>query len=271
MAGINIIMKMIADFIVSYGLKIVYVIVILILGFWIIRIFRRALDKRMAKRKMDLSLRHFLIGFISISLKLLLLITAASMLGIATTSFVAIIGAAGLAVGFALQGSLANFAGGVLILLFKPFRVGDYISAQGFDGTVKKIEIFNTVLTTVDNKTIILPNGQLSNSPVMNYSREELRRVDLTFGIGYDDDLKKAQKTIEGIVSKQKLVLKEPASFVRVSELGDSSVNFAVRLWCKKEDYWTIYFDMIEAVKLSFDKAKISIPYPQMDVHMKKS
>lgn len=270
MASLDILMKIIANFIVSYGLKILYVIIILVLGFWFIRMFRRALDRRMTKRKTDPSLRHFLIGFISIALKILLLITAASMLGIATTSFVAIIGAAGLAFGFALQGSLANFAGGVLILLFKPFKVGDYISAQGFDGTVKKIEVFNTILTSVDNKTIILPNGQLSNSPVTNYSREKLRRVDLTFGIGYDDDLKKAQKTIEGIVSKHKLILKEPASFVRVSELGDSSVNFAVRLWCKKEDYWIIYFDMIEAVKLSFDKAKISIPYPQMDIHMTK-
>ena len=254
----------------NYGLKIVYTLVILIAGFWIIKIFKKTVDKRMVKHKVDASLRHFLTGFISIGLKILLLITVASMLGIATTSFIAIFGAVGLAVGFALQGSLANFAGGVLILLFKPFKIGDYIGAQGFSGTVKKIEIFNTVILTVDNKTIILPNGLLSNSPITNYSKENLRRVDFTFGIGYDDDLKKAQKIMQALIKKDSRILKTPEPFVRLSELGDSSVNFSMRLWCKKADYWDIHFDMLEAVKLGFDKAKISIPYPQMDVHVKK-
>ncbi len=267
---VDTLLKSVVGFFWSYGPRILYSLIVLVVGFWIIKRVKILLNKRLSKKNSDPSLRHFLTSLVSISLKVLLLVSIASMLGIATTSFIAVLGAAGLAIGLALQGSLANFAGGVLILLFKPFRVGDYISAQGFEGSVKRIEIFNTILTTVDNKTVVIPNGNLSNGAVVNFSKEPLRRVDLTFGIGYDDDIKKAKKILEQIVGNQKSVLKDPEPFVRIGELADSSVNFTVRLWVKKEDYWTVYFDMIEQVKLGFDKAKISIPYPQMDVHMKR-
>lgn len=255
---------------VSFGPRILYSLIVLIIGWWIIKKIKNVINKTLIRRRSDPSLRHFLTSLTSIFLKVILLISVASMLGIATTSFIAILGAAGLAVGLALQGSLANFAGGVLILLFKPFKVGDYINALGFEGTVKKIDVFSTVLTTLDNKTIIIPNGNLSNSAVTNFSKEPLRRVDLTFGIGYDDDIKKAESLLKKIVSVQKEVLKDPEPFVRLSELADSSVNFSLRLWVKKEDYWTVYFNVIEQVKIEFDKAKISIPYPQMDVHVKR-
>jgi small conductance mechanosensitive channel len=190
------------------------------------------------------------------------------MVGIATTSFVAILGAAGLAIGLALQGSLANFAGGVLILLFKPFKVGDYIEAQGYSGTVNEIQIFNTILKSLDNKTIIIPNGNLSNDCITNYSTEPLRRVDFVFGIGYEDDIKKAKEVLLTIIKSDSRVLKEPEPFVSIGELGDSSVNFTVRVWCNKEAYWDVYFDMFEKVKLEFDKQGISIPFPQRDVHL---
>lgn len=270
MAGINIIIQAIINFIWTQGPKVVYSIIVLVLGFWIIKYLEKIINKHMIKRKVDLSLRHFMGNLVSITLKVLLLISVASMLGIATTSFVAILGAAGLAVGLALQGSLANFAGGVLLLLFRPFKVGDYISGQGYDGTVKKIEIFNTTLITPDNKTIIIPNGALSNGAITNYSKEDDRRVDLTFGIGYEDDIKKAQKIILEIIKKDKRIFKDPKPFVQVGELGDSSVNFVVRVWAKKEDYWDIHFDMITNVKVAFDKNKISIPFPQTDVHLYK-
>lgn len=258
------------NFLKTFGPKIIYSLIVLIIGFWITKRVKKLLDKRLRKKRSDPSLRHFLTSLVSIALKTLILITVTSMLGVATTSFVAILGAAGLAIGLALQGSLANFAGGVLLLMFKPFVVGNYIEAQGFSGTVKRIEIFNTILTTPDNKTIIIPNGKLSNDAITNYSRENLRRVDMTFGIGYDDDIKKAKKILDNLVAKHKLILKTPTPFVRLGDLADSSVNFTVRVWVKKEDYWNVNFDMKEAVKLAFDKERISIPFPQMDVHVKK-
>jgi len=268
--AIEEILKIVVGFFWTYGPKIIYALLVLIVGFWIANFLKRTIVKKSEKKKSDSSLNHFLSSIVSISLKILVLITVASMLGIATTSFVAILGAAGLAVGLALQGSLANFAGGVLLLLFKPFKVGDYISSQGFDGTVRKIDIFNTTLTTVDNKTIIIPNGKLSNEAVTNYSAEKLRRVDLKFGVAYDDDIKKTKKILDSIIAKHKLILKDPEPFVRLGELGDSSVNFIVRVWVKNEDYWTVNFDLKESVKIEFDKAKLSIPFPQMDVHLQK-
>ena len=192
------------------------------------------------------------------------------MLGIQMTSFIAILGAAGLAVGLALQGSLANFAGGVLILLFKPFKVGDFIDAVGFSGTVKEIQVFSTKMTTPDNKTIIIPNGNLANSSMTNYSTQTQRRVDFVFGIGYNDDIKKAKSVINELIYKDERILKDPEPLVVVSELGDSSVNLTVRVWSKSADYWGIFFDMQESVKLKFDEQGISIPYPQQDVHLYK-
>ena len=198
----------------------------------------------------------------------MLLISVVSMLGVATTSFIAVLGAAGLAIGLALQGSLANFAGGVLIALFKPFVAGDVIDAQGFLGKVEKIEIFNTIIKTPDNQKVILPNGPLSNGPITNVTAEPIRRVDMVFGIGYDDDIKKAQGILLEIARNNTKVLKDPAPQVRVGELADSSVNFKVRPWCKTEDYWDVYFDITEEVKKRFDSEGVSIPYPQTDVHL---
>lgn len=198
----------------------------------------------------------------------MLVISVVTILGISTTSFVAIIGAAGLAVGLALQGGLANFAGGVLILIFKPFKVGDVLEAQGYTGKVHEIQVFNTILKTPDNKTIIIPNGGLSNGSMVNYSTEPTRRVDMTFGIGYSDDIAKAKSVLQKLIDSDSRILKDPAPMIVVSELADSSVNFAVRTWCNAADYWGIFFDMQEKVKLEFDKENISIPYPQTDVHV---
>ena len=222
----------------------------------------------MDKAKIEESLKRFLLSLIGITFKALLLISVASMLGIATTSFIAVLGAAGLAVGLSLQGSLSNFAGGVLIILFKPFKVGDFIDAQGHNGSVDSIQVFNTILKTPDNKTIIIPNGNLSNGSITNYTMEDRRRVDMTFGIGYNDDIKKAKEVLHSLINADKRILTDPEPMVVVSELGDSSVNFTVRVWANTSDYWGIFFDMQENVKLEFDKQKISIPFPQTDVHL---
>jgi small conductance mechanosensitive channel len=199
-----------------------------------------------------------------------LFISVAGMVGIEMTSFIAILGAAGLAVGLALQGTLQSFAGGVMILLFKPFKVGDVLEAQGYVGSVKEIQIFNTIMATPDNKIIIIPNGSLANSSMTNYSTMDTRRVDFSFGIGYDDDFDKAKEIIKGLIDADERILKDPAPFVRVGELADSSVNITTRVWVNAPEYWNVHFDMIENVKRSFDKEKISIPYPQMDVHLDK-
>lgn len=270
MVDYNLILNTAYDKIMIYLPKLVFGIIVLIIGLWIINRLGKFIGKRMKKQKVEPSLNHFLVSLIKISLKALLFITIISTLGVQMTSFVAILGAAGLAVGLALQGSLANFAGGVLILLFKPFKVGDLIEGQGHLGIVNKIEIFNTKMKTLDNKIVIIPNGVLSNGSIVNYTVEKIRRVDMVFGIGYDDDFKKAIKVIKEIISKEKKALKTPTSFVRVGELGDSSVNITTRVWCNTEDYWDVFFNMQENVKSEFDKLGISIPYPQMDVHMKK-
>jgi len=191
------------------------------------------------------------------------------MVGIEMTSFVAVMAAAEFAVGMALQGGLSNFAGGVLILIFKPFKIGDFIDVQGKMGKVKEIQIFHTTITSTDNKTIIMANGALANDTITNYSTEKQRRVDMVFGIAYEDDFEKAKKIITEIIQKDKRILKEPEAFVRVMELGDSSVNITTRVWCESADYWAIYADMQEKVKTAFDKEGISIPYPQMDIHQK--
>ena len=253
---------------ISYGPKLVLAIIVLIAGLWIIKGFNRILIKGMERNNLEPSLQKFLSSFVSITLKILLLISVASMIGIATTSFIAVLGAAGLAVGLALQGSLANFAGGVLILLFKPYKVGDVIEAQGFLGTVNEIQVFYTVIKSFDNKTIVIPNGVLSNNSITNYSTEKIRRADMTFGIGYDDDIQKAKDVIKKLVDEDSRILKDPAPSVVVSELADSSVNFSVKVWCDSTDLWPVYFDMQEKVKTNFDKEGISIPFPQRDVHI---
>jgi len=266
--------QVLADRALEVGLslapKLLAALLTLIIGWVVIGFFSSWFSRVMKKRKVDASLRPFLSGLISVGLKVLLLITVVSMIGVQVTSFIAIIGAAGLAVGLALQGSLANFAGGVLILLFKPFKVGHYIDASGHSGTVDEIKVLYTVLKTPDKKTIIIPNGDLANSSVTNYSLEKLRRVDLEFGIGYGDDMKKTRKVLETILKKDKRVLKDPEYQIIVGGLGASSVDFKVRAWTKAEDYWTFYFDMQETVKNEFDKNGISFTFPQRDIHLYK-
>ncbi len=264
----NLDISYIKELVMTYGLKVVYALVTLVIGLWIIRIIMNAIVRAMTKKDVEPSLRQFLKSLLSMLLKVLLFIAVISMLGIEMTSFVAILAAAGFAVGMALSGTLQNFAGGVMIILFKPFKVGDFIDAQGYTGTVKEIQIFNTILKTPDNKTIIIPNGGLSTGSLTNFSTEPQRRVDFTFGIGYEDDIDKARNVILGLIDKDERILKDPAPFVAVSELADSSVNFVVRVWANAADYWGIYFDMTENVKKAFDKEGISIPYPQTDVHL---
>jgi len=252
----------------NYGPKLLLAIVVLIVGLWIVNRVVRVMGAGMERSNTEPTLARFLSSLVSIGLKALLLISVASMIGIETTSFIAILGAAGLAVGLALQGSLANFAGGVLVLLFKPFKVGDFVEAQGVAGSVSEIQIFNTIVRTGDNKTIIIPNGAISNGIITNYSAQDTRRVDFVFGIGYDDDIGQAKGTLERLFSQDERTLDDPAVLIVVSELADSSVNITVRAWVQASDYWGLYFDMLEKVKQTFDAEGISIPYPQRDVHV---
>lgn len=252
----------------AYVPKLLLALVTLIIGLWIIKRVGSLSDRLMQARQADPTLQRFIHSLSDILFKALLFVSVASMVGIETTSFVAILGAAGLAVGLALQGSLSNFAGGVLILVFKPYKVGDVIEAAGVIGCVKEIQIFNTVLNTPDNKRIIIPNGTLSNGTLTNYSAEPTRRVDLIFGIGYGDDLLKAKDVLKQLVSEDERVLKDPGFEIYVKELADSSVNFVIRAWVNSPDYWGFYFSMQERVKLRFDEEGISIPFPQRDVHL---
>lgn len=255
-------------YLVEYGPNLLLSLLTLFIGLWLIRLLGKGFTKAMDKANLEVSLKKFLLSLVSILLKVLLVISVVSMLGVQMTSFIALLGAAGLAVGLSLQGSLANFAGGVLILLFKPFKVGDFIDAQGHMGTVRDIQVFNTILKTPDNKTIIIPNGNLSNGSLTNFSTEDTRRVDWVFGIGYGDDLKKAKDILNELIKKDSRILNEPKSMVVVSELGDNSVNLTMRVWANASDYWGVFFDMQENVKLTFDAQGISIPFPQRDVHV---
>ncbi len=251
-----------------WGPQLLLAIVVLIVGLWIVNRVVRLVAAGLDRGKTDETLARFLTNLTSIILKALLLISVAGMVGIETTSFIAILGAAGLAIGLALQGSLANFAGGVLVLLFRPYKVGDFVEAQGVSGTVREIQIFNTVIATPDNKRIIVPNGAISNGIITNYSAEATRRVDFVFGIGYDDDIAKTKQTLLDILTADSRIMSDPEPFVVLSELADSSVNFTVRVWVDAADYWGVYFDTMEAVKIAFDRESISIPYPQTDVHV---
>ncbi len=258
------------ELILTYGPKILLAIIVLVVGLWIINRFTRATRRLMEAREVNVSLIGFVSSLTNIGLKVLLLVSVAGMIGIQTTSFIAILGAAGLAIGLALQGTLANFAGGVMILIFKPYKVGDLIQAQGHLGVVKEVHIFVTVLLSPDNKTIIIPNGAISNGDITNYTTEGTIRVDLTFGIAYEANIKQAKDVLMNVLTSHPKVLKDPVPFVGVSELADSSVNLAVRPYCKPEDYWEVYFDIYEAGKVALDEAEITIPFPQMDVHLDK-
>jgi len=261
-------LERIEDIILTYGPKLIGAVIVFIIGLWIVKVLTKSFSKVLDKREVDASLKPFFKSMIGILLKVLLVISVLSMMGIEMTSFVAILGAAGLAVGLALSGTLQNFAGGVMILIFKPYKVGDFIDAQGHSGTVREIQIFNTILKTPDNKTIIIPNGKLSNASMTNYSTEELRRVDWKIGIGYGDDADKAKQVLRTMVEADERALEDPAVFIALSELGDSSVNFAVRAWVKAADYWPLFFHINEEVYKVFDKEGLNIPFPQMDVHL---
>lgn len=248
--------------------KLALAIATLIIGLWVIGLTVKLGKKSMEKSNLDQTLVPFICNLLSWGLKALLFISVASMIGIATTSFVAVLGAAGLAVGLALQGSLANFAGGVLILIFKPYGVGDLIEAQGHLGVVKEVQIFNTILLTPNNKRVIIPNGALSNGSVVNYSAEGQLRVDLKIGIAYASDIPKAKELLLQMLKENPLVLEDPAPMTAVAELADSSVNLAVRPWCKVADYWNVYFETTERAKYVLETNGISIPFPQRDVHL---
>ena len=251
-----------------YGIKVVAAVAIFIVGRWVAKAVANFIKKIMTKSNTDETLVKFVGNLSYIALLAFVIIAALNQLGIQTTSFIAILGAAGLAIGLALQGSLGNFAAGVLMIIFKPFKVGDFIEGAGVAGTVEEIQIFTTQLKTPDNKTIIVPNAKMTGDNITNYTMKGTRRVDFVFGIGYEDDIDKARKIIEGIIAEDNRVLKDPAPMVAVSELADSSVNFVARAWTSADDYWGFYFDTTEKVKKQFDAEGVSIPYPQRDIHV---
>ncbi len=261
----------ITEMVISYGSRILLSIIVLILGFKVIKKFVSVITGRLEKAEVEKSLGSFLSSVISVLLKVVLIITVASMLGVEVTTFVALIASIGFALGLALQGSLANFAGGVLILTLKPFKVGDYIEAGGYGGTVHDIQIFYTILNTPDNKKIIIPNANLSNNSAINYSAYDTRRIDFTFGVGYDSDIQKVKEVLQKIADDHELIFNDPPPQTVLAEHGDSALIFYFRVWCYAENYWPLYFELHEKVKVAFDKEGINIPYPQMDVHMQKS
>jgi small conductance mechanosensitive channel len=250
------------NLIVEFAPKLVAAILIWIVGSWIIKLILRGLKKVLNKGDYDESLKKFLLNLLTWIFKIVLILVVLGTVGVETTSFAAILAAAGLAIGMALQGSLGNFAGGVLIMTFKPFKIGDLIEAQGELGVVKEIEIFTTKLTGLSNREIIIPNGALSNGNIINYTTEGTRRVDLVYGVSYDADIKQTKSVIMNVLTSHPKILKDPAPAVTVLELADSSVNFAVRPWCNTEHYWDVYFDVTENVKEALDAAGIEIPYP---------
>lgn len=264
------IQEMIDVYVIPWTINIAMALTIFVVGKFVIGIVTRLVSKLMLKAGLDNILVAFIRSIIKTVLLLFVVVASLDQLGVDTTSLIALIGAAGLAIGLSLQGTLQNLAAGVMLIIFRPFKGGDFIDAAGVMGTVEKINIFNIVMRTGDNREIIVPNGSIYGGTITNYSARETRRVDMVFGIGYNDDLRKAKEIIKGILDADKRVLADPEPLVAVAELADSSVNFNVRPWCNSSDYWSLYFDTHESIKLAFDEAGISIPYPQMDVHMDK-
>ena len=254
----------------EYGLKIVAALLIFIIGKWIVKKLTAVTKTVMEKANVDKTLVEFAESLVYFILLMVVILASLNTLGINTPSFVAIFGAAGLAIGLALQGSLANVGAAVLIIIFRPFKVGDFVEAGGATGTVEDVNLFSTIIAPLDNRTIIVPNAAIVGGNIVNYSMKPQRRVDHVFGIGYDDDLKLAKEVLMEIMTTDTRILQDPAPFVAVSELGDNSVNFITRAWVETADYWDVYFEMIEKVKLTFDEKGISFPYPQMDVHLDK-
>ena len=256
------------DLAMDWGIKVLAALAIFVIGRWVAMGVRRGVRRMMEKGGIDPMIIGFVGSITYIALLAFVVIAALGQLGIQTTSFIAILGAAGLAVGLALQGSLANFAAGFLMLIFRPFKVGDFVEAAGVAGVVKDMQIFTTTMKTGDNKTIIIPNAKISGDNIINYSAEENRRVDMTVGVAYDADLSKVKDVLNDIISKEERILSDPAPQVAVAELAESSVNFIVRVWTKTEDYWGVKFDATETIKNRFDEAGIGIPFPQRDIHI---
>ena len=255
----------------AFGIDVAIALVIFFVGRIVISIIVRGISKTMQKNDVEKTLETFVCNLVRMALLIVVVIAAIGQLGIQTTSFIAIFGAAGLAVGLALQGSLSNFASGVLIVLFRPYKVGDFVEAAGIAGSVEQVQILTTIFKTGDNKQVIVPNSQIMDSIITNYSANDTRRVDMVVGVSYDDDLDKVRKTLEDIVSADERVLADPPLMIAVSELADSSVNFVVRPWCATSDYWPLTWDLTEAIKKRFDQEGISFPFPQQDVHLYKT
>ncbi|NND35280.1 MAG: mechanosensitive ion channel [Saprospiraceae bacterium] len=261
----------VSELIVAYAPRVLGAIVTILIGFWLASFLASKLKRRLqVNPRIDPSLTPFLVSLVAIFIKILVLLSAASMFGLEVTSFVAILGALAFAVGLALQGNLSHMASGILILFFRPFKVGDFIVTQGYSGTVSEIQIFNTLLVTLDNRVIIIPNGAITSNAIENLSMNPTRKVPMTFGISYEANIDLARKIIQEVADECPLVDHSQPVDIWVSELADSSVNFAVRPWCKTEDYWKVYGYMHEYIKKAFDRADIGIPYPQMDIHMNK-
>lgn len=262
--------NLVNNYLVPLGLKLLVAFLILIVGRWLVKVLKNSLNRIMERRNTDASLRTFLGSLVSILSNFILIIIIISVLGINTSSLVALLASAGLAVGMALSGTLQNFAGGVVIMIFHPFKVGDYISAQGQEGTVKEIQIFNTIIKTIDNKIVTIPNGILSTGIMTNFAKEETRRVDWTFSISYGDDYDKAKAVLKDLCNADARILKTPEVFVEIAKLNDSSVDLAVRAWVKSADYWDVFFSMNEKVYKTFPAEGLHLPFPQMDVHVKQ-
>lgn len=259
------------QYIIPWGISFGFAIIIFLGGRLISKWIVRIVKKLLKKSGMDTILINFVSSILSAMLLLVVIIASLNQLGVDTTSLIALVGAAGLAVGLALQSSLQNFAAGVMLIIFRPFKNGDFVEAGGTSGVVEKIGIFSTIMRTGDNREMIIPNGSIYGGNITNFSARETRRVDMVFGIGYDDDIRKARDIMEGIIKADERILAEPEPLIAVSELADSSVNFVVRPWVKSGDYWAVLFDLNEKIKLAFDENGISIPYPQMDVHLQKA
>lgn len=259
------------DLVIKYGPSLLAAIAIFFIGKWLAKWVKKLVARGMKKADVDPMIVSFVTSMVYIGLMVFVVIAALAQVGIQTTSFIAILGAAGLAIGLALQGSLANFAAGFLLIIFRPFKVGDVIEAAGVTGKVDEIQIFTTTLRTPDNKTIIIPNGKLGNDNIINYSTQATRRVDITVGVSYDSDLKQVRRILEEIVAADERILKDPEPQIVVGELADSSVNFFVRVWVKSADYWNVFFDANETIKVRLDEAGINIPYPTMDINLHKA
>lgn len=257
-------------FLIDYAIKIVVAIAIFVFGKMVARLLTKAVEKVLIHRNVDKTVASFLVSILYGILITFVVIAAISHLGFNTTSLVAVLGAAGLAVGLALQGSLSNFASGVLLVSFRPFKAGDFVEVAGISGTVEEVLIFSTKLKTPDNKEIIIPNGSITSGSITNYSAKDTRRVDLVIGVSYDADLATTKKILTEITANHALILQDQDTTIAVSELADSSVNFVVRPWVKTADYWTVYFELLETIKVELDKAGIEIPFPQMSVHVNK-